>query len=111
LGQRLVPDYDGVVDLVLDRKRFHRLPSVVIHGNANDRKSFGLVLLLEFHVPGNFSLAAVAPGSPEIKQDDSAFVIGQSDGSTLSVAEGKVWRRLTQIGRRSSIGGHGCGIK
>jgi hypothetical protein len=67
-----------------------RFPSVVIHGNANDRETTPLVLPLKLHVPGNFSLAPVAPGGPKIKQDSSAFVVTQRDGVTVRVVRVEV---------------------
>jgi hypothetical protein len=59
---------------VLLEEWFYRLPTVIIHGNANGREAIISVPVLELHVPRDFNLAAMAPSRPEIKQDYFAFI-------------------------------------
>ena len=65
-----------------------------VHSNAKNREAFRLVLLLHLDEPGNFDVARIAPGGPEIDEHDGAFVLGEGDVSAVEVLEGDGGSRL-----------------
>src|SRR5260370_26907992 len=88
VGDFVVANDDGIVhrkllavhgEAFLGEKRNDRGFAFLIHGDAEHGKSFRGVFLLHFDEPGNLDVAGLAPGSPEIDEDDSALVLCERD--------------------------------
>src|SRR5713226_7211676 len=73
------------VEAFLSEERNDRTLAVFVHGDAQDREALGGVLLLHFNEPGDFDVTRVAPGGPEIDEDDSALVLRESDVFAIEV--------------------------
>ncbi len=80
-------DHDAVVDLVSGDVGAHRLPSVIVEGDAQDSEVAVLIFLFELDEPGDLNLAWPAPGGPEVEQNDFPAIIRQADGSSALVGE------------------------
>ena len=65
-----------------------------------DGETFGAVLGLHVNEPGNFHAAGIAPGSPEIQQNDFAFVIGELDRGAIGISEAKIRSGFPAVVRR-----------
>src|SRR5260370_31419133 len=57
----------------------HRAFAVFVHRNAQHGEAFRGGFLLHFDEPGNLDVAGLAPGSPEIDENDSAVVLCEHD--------------------------------
>ena len=61
---------------------------VVVHGEADELHGLR-ILVLHFDEVGNFFFAGLAPGGPEIEDDDFAALIGESKRVAGNVGEKK----------------------
>ena len=68
--------HDGIVHVELPRERADGVGAVV-HGDADDLQAAAGELLLQFHEMGNFFTAEIAPGRPEIEQNNFAAIGGK----------------------------------
>src|SRR5439155_19440570 len=107
VGDLVVADDDGVVhgqfqavdvEAFLGQKRIDGGFAFFIHGDAQNGETLRFVLLLHFDEPGNFDVAGIAPGGPEIDQDNFSFVLGKRGISTVEIFEGDFGSALA-IGR------------
>src|SRR5438270_6239234 len=97
LSESIVGDHHGIIHLFCLDERFHDLPAIVVHRSANHGQTAPCVVFLEFHVPGDFSLASVTPSRPKIEEHNSAFVIGQSNRSASRIDQGERRRHFSCI--------------
>ena len=100
-------DKQRIVDFVLLGKRLE-LRRRIVNRHTNDDKTFGSVLLLKLHEPGDFDLTWRAPGGPEIEQDDFPFLRRQIEIFAVRIFQYEVQVRRFGIrvtcGRRCSAG-------
>ena len=68
--------HDRVVHVELLGERANRVGAVV-HGDADDLQAAAGVLLLQFHEMGNLFTTGIAPGGPEIEQNNFAAIGGK----------------------------------
>ena len=94
----IIAQDDAVIHLLRGNVRFDRLPSVLIHGNANDLEALALILLLEFDEPGDFEGTGTAPGRPEIEHHDLASQVTEFQRIPVRVLERKIRSRLSLTG-------------
>lgn len=90
IAEGLVADDDGVLHAFLLGKGADQLRAAVVHGDTDDGEAVLPVLPVEVDVPGQLDLAAAAPGSPEVEQDDLATEARESDGLAVEVGESEV---------------------
>src|SRR5258708_5045037 len=65
----------------------HRAFAVFVPSNAQHGEAFRGVFLLHFDEPGNLDVAGLAPGSPEIDEDDTALVLCERDIIAVKIFE------------------------
>ena len=94
LAEHLRSQQDAVVHLAFLNVRLDDAPAILVHGNANHRKTLVLVGLLELDEPGDFDLTGAAPGGPKIEQDNLALIVGKLDASAIGVLQGEIRRRF-----------------
>src|SRR6185312_12807158 len=101
LADRIVAQQHPVVDLVFGNVWLHRRPPVFVHRNAEHREAARFILLLKLFKPWNFESAWAAPCSPEVQQNNFAFIIGQADGLSVCIFQREVRSRFAVLlGRR-----------
>ena len=93
-GGLIVANDYPVVDAEVGEERLDHFPAFIVHGDAENRETFVLVLALHLHEPGDLQLARSAPCSEEVEQDDLALVIGEVNGLSVGVFEGELRRRF-----------------
>ena len=74
-------------------------PAIVIERDADDGETFRGVGAFEFREPGDLLFAAMAPGGPEIEQDDPAAILLERNRLALAVLERELGRGFALIGR------------
>jgi len=112
LGDVVVAEDDGVVDLFFGEEGADGFPAVSVQGDADDGEATIFVFGLEFDEPGDLDLAAMAPSGPEIEKDDLALEGGELKGFAGGVEKGEVGSRLAvffggEIGTNWSWRGEG----
>ena len=100
IRQRFVANHNRIGNLVLRKVRPNHLPTLIVHGHTQRRKSAGFVLLLEFVEPRNLNLAGSTPGCPKIEQHHFTFVVAQFLRLANGIGKGKIDRRFW-VGRFS----------
>src|SRR5215467_8541769 len=80
LSQLIRCDHYWIVQLLFLHERLDYLPPSVVHRRSDNGEALRLILFLEVPIPGDFRLAAVAPGCPKIEQDHFPFVIREAHG-------------------------------
>src|SRR5437016_996267 len=99
VGDFVVADDDGIVhgkflavdvEALLGEEGSDGGLAFFVHGDAQNGKAFCFVLLLHLNEPGNFDIAGIAPGGPEIDQHDFAFVLTKRGVFGLQIFEGDV---------------------
>ena len=94
LAEHLRSQQDAIIDLAFLNVWLHDAPAILVHGDANNRKTLVLVVLLKLDEPGNLNLTGAAPGSPKIEQDNLALIVGKLDASAIGILEREVRRRF-----------------
>ncbi len=90
LGGLVVAHEDAVIHAEPGDEGLDRVPTFVVHGDAEDGETMILVAALEVHEPGDLHGARLAPGGPEIEEHDFAAVIGEADGAAIGVLESEI---------------------
>src|ERR1700674_1519449 len=97
VGDVVAADDDGIIHgefLAVDVETFlgeegsDGALAFFVHGDAENGEAFRFVLLLHLNEPGNFDVAGLAPGGPEIDEDDFAFVLGKGGAFAVQIFEG-----------------------
>jgi hypothetical protein len=96
LRRVIVADQNPVIHLQTREKRLDDFPAFIVHGDANDREPFSLMLPLKIFEPGNFDFARATPGGPEIQEHDFPSVLSEVDELAVRIFEGKI-RRLVPL--------------
>ena len=110
LGDVVVAEDHGVVNLLLGEEGADGFPAVDVQGDADDGEATIFVFGLEFDEPGDFELAAVAPGGPEIEKNNLAFEGGELERFAGGVEESEVGRgRAVFFGFEVGANGSGGG--
>src|SRR4051794_3028510 len=99
LADRIIAQNHPVIHLMRRNVRLNRLPSVLVHRNADDLEASALELLLEFNKPGNLERTWTAPRRPEIHDDDFPSQVAQLKRVPVSIFKHEVGRRLALSGR------------
>ncbi len=109
IGQRFVTNHDGVWNFVLGKMRTHRIPTFVIHGDAQNGEPLRLVFLIKLNEPGNFNFAWSAPGGPEIQQYNFAFIGAELDHFSVGIGQREIGSLLQRLSWRGFGLGHAIG--
>lgn len=86
----IVADQDPVIYLQMLEKRLDDFPAFIVHGDADYREAFSLMLALKLLEPGNLDFTRTTPGGPEIQQHDFPAVVREVDELAVRILEGKI---------------------
>ena len=89
VAEVLVADDDGVGELEFAIDLLYG-SGFVVHGDADDLKAVGGILLLPGGEAWNLCEAGAAPGGPEVEQDEFSAIGGEVDGFAGEVGAGEV---------------------
>jgi len=94
LRRLIVADHHAIVDAEFLNEWFHRLPSFIVHRDAQHFEALVLILTLHLHEPRNLDTARTAPRGPEIQQYDLPFVVAEVHQLAVRVFQREIRRRL-----------------
>src|SRR5208283_4552130 len=83
VGNGILADQDGVVDVHFLRELRYFFGAGVVHGHADDLKSLRAILFLHLYKPRHFDLAGTAIRCPGIEQNRFATKIGELEILTI----------------------------